>query len=124
MGPVILIVDDDPATLDGLTALVEGAGYSALSAADYAEGRRLLTQLPVDLVIADVRLGAYNGLQLIVFAQSLPTPPRAIVTSGFDDRVLAEEARALGAPFLLKPIEPAHLLALISEGVVPPASSS
>jgi DNA-binding response OmpR family regulator len=124
MRPVILIVDDDPATLAGLTALVEGAGYATLSAPDYAEGRRLLTQLPVDLVIADVRLGAYNGLQLIVFAQSLPIPPRAIVTSGFDDQVLADEARGLGAPFLLKPIDPAHLLALISENVAPPASSS
>jgi DNA-binding response OmpR family regulator len=124
MGPVILIVDDDPATLAGLAALVEGAGYSALSAADYAEGRRLLSQLPVDLVIADVRLGAYNGLQLIVFAQSLPSPPRAIVTSGFDDTVLAEEARALGAPFLLKPIDPPQLLSLISERLGRRTSSS
>jgi CheY-like chemotaxis protein len=115
MGPVILIVDDDPATLVGMVALVEGAGHSALGAADYAEGRRLLTQLPIDLVVVDVRLGAYNGLQLIVLAQSLPTPPAAIVTSGFEDHVLQEEARHLGAPFLLKPIDPALLLLEIEQ---------
>jgi DNA-binding response OmpR family regulator len=115
MGPVILIVDDDPATLAGLVALVEGAGHSTVSAADYAEGRRLLSQLPIDLVVVDVRLGAYNGLQLLVLARSLHTPPAAIVTSGFEDRVLEEEARNLGAPFLLKPIDPARLLALITE---------
>jgi DNA-binding response OmpR family regulator len=115
MGPVILIVDDDPATLAGLVALVEGAGHSALGAADFAEGRRLLAQIPVDLVIVDVRLGAYNGLQLVVLAQSQPSPPAAIVTSGFEDRVLEEEARHLNAPFLLKPIDPTQLLAQVAD---------
>jgi DNA-binding response OmpR family regulator len=115
MGPVILIVDDDPATLTGLVALIEGAGHSALGASDYAEGRRLLTQIPVDLLIVDVRLGAYNGLQLVVLAQSLPSPPAAIVTSGFEDRVLEEEARQLNAPFFLKPVDPPQLLTRISE---------
>jgi CheY-like chemotaxis protein len=115
MGPVILIVDDDPATLTGLVALVEGSGHSALGAPDYAEGRRLLAQIPVDLVIVDVRLGAYNGLQLVVLAQGLPSPPAAIVTSGFEDRVLAEEARHLNAPFLLKPVDPPQLLRLIDQ---------
>jgi hypothetical protein len=59
-------------------------------------GRRMLTQVAVDLLIVDVRLGAYNGLQLVVFSQSLPPSPPAIVTSGFEDRVLEEEARRLG----------------------------
>lgn len=124
MGPVILVVDDDPATLAGLVALLEGAGHSVVAAADYGEGRRLLSHIPIDLVIVDVRLGAYNGLQLVVFAQSLPSPPPAIVTSGFDDRVLEEEARNLGAPFLLKPIDPARFLALVSERLALRQSSS
>ncbi len=115
MRAVILIVDDDPATLAGLVALIEGAGHSALGASDYTEGRRLLAQIPVDLVIVDVRLGAYNGLQLVVFAQSVPSPPAAIVTSGFEDRVLEEEARILNSPFLLKPIDPPQLLQLIDD---------
>jgi DNA-binding response OmpR family regulator len=113
--PTILIVDDDPATLEGLTTLVEKAGYAVRSAADYAGGRRMLSQVAVDLLIVDVRLGAYNGLQLVVFSQSLPPSPPAIVTSGFEDRVLEEEARRLGAPFLLKPIDPPKLLNLIEE---------
>ena len=124
MRPVILIVDDDPATLTGLVGLLEGAGYSAVAAGDYAEGRRLLSRIPVDLVIVDVRLGAYNGLQLAVFARSLPSRPPAIVTSGFEDRVLEEEARQLDAPFLLKPIDPAGLLALIKERLAGRPSSS
>lgn len=115
MGPLVLIVDDEPATLAGLAALVEGARYSVAIAANYAEGRRLLTQLPVELVIVDVRLGEYNGLQLLVLAQDLPHPPAGIVTSGFQDRVLAQEAERLGAPYVLKPIEPARFLATVGD---------
>ena len=115
MAQVILIVDDDQATLAGLVALVEGAGHSVVSARDFAEGRRLLLQLPVDLMIVDVRLGAYNGLQLIVLSKSLASPPAAIVTSGFEDPVLEQDARQLHAPFLLKPIDPSHLLTLIHQ---------
>jgi CheY-like chemotaxis protein len=50
-----------------------------------------------------------------VLAQSLPSPPAAIVTSGFEDRVLEEEARILNAPFLLKPVDPPQLLQLIND---------
>jgi len=115
MSQVVLIVDDDPATLAGLVALVEGTGHSVAGASDFAEGRRLLTQLPVDLVIVDVRLGAYNGLQLLVLSKSLASPPAAIVTSGFEDPVLEAEARQLDAPFLLKPIDPGQFLRLVEE---------
>jgi DNA-binding response OmpR family regulator len=120
----ILIVDDDAKTLSGLAALVENAGHSPLVAPDYAEGRRLLQRVPVDLLIVDVRLGEYNGLQLVVLSRSLPSHPPAIVTSGFEDRVLEEDARQLGAPFLLKPIDPPRLLSLINDLLSTPGSSS
>lgn len=115
MAAVILVVDDDQATLEGLVALLEGAGYSTLGAPTYAEGRRVLTQVPVDLLVVDVRLGEYNGLQLVVLASSLPNAPAAIVTSGYEDRVLEEEARRLGAPFFLKPIHLPDFLGLIAK---------
>jgi len=116
---LILVVDDDPATLSGLAALLEGAGYSVSAAADFAEARRRLLSIRPALLIADVRLHDYNGLQLVVIAQSLSPAPPAIVTSGFHDPVLEREAQRLGAPLLEKPIDPAHLLALVAERVGP-----
>lgn len=113
MPHTILIVDDDRPTLAGLAGLVQSAGHTALEAASFADARCLLSHVPVDLLVVDVRLGEYNGLQLIVLARTLPSPPAAIVTSGFADRVLENEARQLGAPFLLKPIDPPRFLALI-----------
>ena len=59
-----------------------------------------------------MRLGAFNGLQLIVTGDlHIPT----IVVSGFDDAVLQADARAFGAEYLVKPVTAASLLDLIDQ---------
>ena len=57
----ILIVEDHDATRRGLRALLTNAGYTVAAAGTFAEGRRLLTEQTPDLLIADLRLGEYNG---------------------------------------------------------------
>jgi DNA-binding response OmpR family regulator len=108
----ILLVEDDDATRVGLSSLLERAGYDVVATESVQEGRSVLEGASPDLLIADVRLGAFNGLQLIAMS---PRPIPTIVTTGFPDPVLETEARQLGAKFLLKPIEPANLLTLVAE---------
>jgi DNA-binding response OmpR family regulator len=108
----ILLVEDDDATRVGLSSLLERAGYDVVATESVQEGRSALEEASPDLLIADVRLGAFNGLQLIAMS-SRPIP--TIVTTGFPDPVLETEARQFGAKFLLKPIEPANLLTLVAE---------
>ncbi len=103
----VLIVDDDEDCLSGLQQLLENAGHEVLVASTFEEGRRLLKTAAPDMLIADVRLGSFNGLQLIATNQ-LKIP--VVVISGFDDVVLQAEARAMGADYLVKPISPAALL--------------
>jgi CheY-like chemotaxis protein len=62
------------------------------------------------LLITDVRLGEYNGLQLLA---TNPNPIPAIVLTGFPDRVLEAEAQHLGAEFMLKPVNPSELMAIV-----------
>ena len=50
-------------------------------------------------MITDIRLGAYNGLHLVV-ARRTPIP--AIVITGFPDSTLEAEARRMGAEFLVE----------------------
>ena len=116
---LILVVDDDLPTLNGLAALLRSAGHTVSAAADFPEARGLLLTIQPALLIVDVRLHEYNGLQLVVMAQSLSPPPAAIVTSGFYDEVLRGEARKLGASFLEKPFEPARLFALVDTLLTP-----
>jgi DNA-binding response OmpR family regulator len=112
MPPRILIVDDNEEYLDGLHELLKLRGYEPLLARTFGEGQRALREDAPDLLIADVRLGPFNGLQLIATGQvRIPT----IVVSGFDDPVLQADAKTFGADYLVKPIETADLLALIDK---------
>jgi two-component system response regulator YesN len=60
--------------------------------------------------LTDVRLGAFNGLQLAVVARDLHPDIRIIIYSGFDDPVLRAEAERLDATYLVKPIPFSELL--------------
>ena len=110
MSPKILIVEDDLATRVGLQELLAGAGYTAIVAADFREGRRVLEQEYPDLLIVDLRLQGFNGLQLLHIN---PRPIPTIVVTGFPDDVLQADARRLGAEYLVKPFEPSRLLGLV-----------
>ena len=111
----ILIVEDHEPTRQGLHALLTNAGYDVVSASTFAEGRRSLTEQTPDLLIADLRLGEYNGLQLIAAA---PLGVPSIIVTGFPDLVLEAEALKLGAHYVTKPIVADALLRLIEEKIV------
>jgi FixJ family two-component response regulator len=112
MAPRVLIVEDNDATRTGLSELLKRAGYDTQATRSYEEGIRVMREDTPDLLIADVRLGPYNGLQLLVTSpRRVPT----IIMTGFPDSVLEADAHHLGAQFILKPVAPAALLALIEE---------
>jgi CheY-like chemotaxis protein len=112
MATRVLIVEDDDAARAGLIRLVAGRGHEVFAAATFEDGKRLLRAHHPDVLITDVRLGAFNGLQLLL---SDPQHVHAIVLTAYSDHVLENEARKLGAQFMLKPIVPERLLDLVDE---------
>jgi DNA-binding response OmpR family regulator len=108
----VLIVDDDDATLSGLAQLLTNAGYETQTASTFRDGLHLLRTAPPDLLLTDIRLGDYNGLQLVAI-NALPTP--TIMVTGFYDPVLEADAHRLGADYIVKPVVPADLLGLIAQ---------
>src|SRR5690349_3319841 len=80
----VLIVDDDEAYLEGMNELLEEARYDGSLASSYDAGKHELLEHTPDLLIIDVRLGAFNGLQQISTGK---THMPAIVVTGFDDTV-------------------------------------
>lgn len=115
----ILIVDDDEPTRVGLAMLLEDAGYETITASTVPTAIKLLSEAHPDLLLVDIRLDEYNGLHLVAVR---PEPIPAIVLTGFADPAIEADARRLGAEFLLKPISPSVLTALVrrvlSEGRV------
>jgi DNA-binding response OmpR family regulator len=108
----ILIVDDHRVTRLGLAEMLGDAGYSVVTTGSFEEAREILRDDPPDLLIADVRLGSFNGLQLVISGHNRVP---AIVITGYADPVLEAEARRGGADYLVKPFDPDRLLTIIRE---------
>jgi len=117
----VLIVDDDPGVRRTFRAIFARAGFEVETCGDFASARRALERDPPDALVVDVRLGAFNGVQLAVVARALRPDTRIVVVSGWDDAVLKREAASVGATFVLKPVAPEALLAATVPPSLPPA---
>jgi len=119
----ILIVEDDKSTLSGWVELLRGAGYGVIGVSTYEEGRQELATLP-DLLITDVRLGVYNGLQLLMRGRMVNPRLQAIVVTGYADQIVRREAVHLLAEHLEKPVDADRLLQVVANALrQPPAAA-
>src|SRR5438128_12404308 len=91
----ILLVDDDVRLLEAIEMALVARGKQVEACSTFEAGRRALRNGRFDALITDVRLGAFNGLQLAVIARDEQPHIRIIVFSGFEDPVLKTEAAAV-----------------------------
>ena len=122
--PLILLVDDDRASLDLLTAYLDGSGSRLERAGDGEEGLRLARALRPDVVVLDIRLPRVDGWE--VLAELGRDPATAgipvVIASVVDER---PQGLSLGAAeYLLKPVSRDDLLdALGRVGALPARGS-
>ena len=109
-----LVVDDDVSLLEALEEALSLRGDQVTACSSFEEARQLLRDRRFDALITDVRLGAFNGLQLAVMARDAHPDIQLIVFSGFDDPVLREDAAHLDATYLVKPVTGTQLLDLLA----------
>jgi DNA-binding response OmpR family regulator len=117
----VLMIDDDQEYLSLCTIILRDDGHDVTACSDFNEGRRLLADEHFDALIADVRLGAYNGLHLIALAA--PSMIK-IALSAFLDPVIRRDAEHAGARFLVKPPDCASVSALLSQPDQAPTAQS
>ena len=101
---VVMIVDDDSAVLRALNALVAEWGFSVVRFSNFEDARVYLSANTPDALVVDVRLGMFNGLQLVHLAKQVDPSMTVIAVSGFDDAVLRAEATSVGAVYMIKPV--------------------
>ena len=90
------------------------AGHEIVVRADFGSAKSELDRQPPDLLIAQVRLGAFNGLHLAIRAQGLGLPTQTILI-GERDAVLESEARQQHARYLTLPLDEETLAATVHE---------
>jgi DNA-binding NtrC family response regulator len=119
MASTILIVTQDNDRLAGLLWTLDAAGYRARGASTFAEAKQRLGDQSPDLLIADERLGAFNGLHVILRARTNHPEMKAIVTSHCWDEGLEIEAKRLDVECVVRPTDAAEWLTAISRTLNP-----
>ncbi len=116
-GARIAVVEDESVVLEGMRVLLEGWGAHVVAAGSGEEllDRLAAEQAPPALVIADYRLReGRSGVEAIRALRSrYGAAVPAIIVTGSTTPFNLDEAKALGAHLLLKPVMPAKLRTLI-----------
>ncbi len=114
----VLLVDDQPANLLALEAVLEGLGHSLVKASSGEEALRRLLDQDFAVVLLDVRMHGLDGFEtakLIRGRERSRHTPILFLTAHDDNRLPVEEAYALGAvDYLVKPVVPVILRAKVA----------
>ena len=116
-----LVVDTDPSSRAAMDRMLSTAGNMVTSVAEFEAAEERLVYAPPDLLITAVKLGAHNGIHLVLRAQADHPHTQAIVLHSEYDPVLEEEATSAGAAFVKLPVDEARFMALV-EGLLAESS--
>ena len=115
----VLVVDDEPDTLDLLVAVLKGCGAAVTTAASAAEAFRLLKGAKPDVLVSDIGMPDEDGYALIRKVRRLgddeggKTPAVALTAYARE----ADRRKAIRAGFqthMTKPVEPSALVEVIA----------
>jgi signal transduction histidine kinase/ActR/RegA family two-component response regulator len=113
-GLSVLVVDDEPDSVDMMSAALRACGASVVSASSARDALHMLERVDVDLLLSDIAMPGEDGCALIRTIRAMPSihlsalPAAAVTADARDD----ERTRALAAGFhmhLSKPVQPAAL---------------
>ncbi len=101
----IVIADDQELVRSGLRMILEGEPDMQVAgeAADGQQAFELVQQVPVDVLLMDVRMPGEDGISATRRILAQPAPPRVLMLTTFDlDEYVYDSLRAGASGFLLK----------------------
>lgn len=114
-GPVILIVEDDPAVLSTVQKALRSSSAVVHLFSDPAEAVEFSkTASRVDLLITDVVMPGLHGFEVADFVRTTHPRLRMIFTSGYPSDAWLPAQYPAGAVFLPKPFSPTELTAAVA----------
>jgi DNA-binding NtrC family response regulator len=116
--PVVLLVDDEPLIAETMAAILNFSGFAAMTATDGFAALEIARLIPPQLLIADVAMPGFNGLDLaIAVTRTAPDCEVILITGQANVTGLVESCNATQRDFalLMKPIHPTELLKQVYE---------
>lgn len=114
----ILIVEDDITFGMMLKTWLGKKGFEVSSVSNIARARKHIESQTVDLVLSDLRLPDYEGIDLLKWMNDRGINIPLIIMTGYADIQSAVLAMKLGArDYIAKPVNPEELLKKISEAL-------
>ena len=108
-----LVVDMTPSDIAAAAACLTIAGCRVSAVDSYQQARTALGAETPAILITDLTLGEFNGIDLVLRAKTARPDVRVVVLSRIHDPVLRREAEQLGATFVPRPVSPDELSAAI-----------
>jgi len=114
----ILVADDEEASREGLKTLLSRWGYEVEDAANGKEARKKAGIFRPDVVITDLVMPEYDGLELLKALQEEVTFATVIVLTGHGSIETAVSAMKQGAyDYLTKPVDASRLKVMIEKAL-------
>jgi DNA-binding NtrC family response regulator len=111
--PRVLVVDTDAQNVRQLVAELRRLGCDPVEATSFEEAKRIWVAERPPMMVVDVCLGQFNGLQLLLRARADRPDLKAVITCAFPDKVLESETERFGATFLVKPLTASQIASVL-----------
>jgi CheY-like chemotaxis protein len=115
--PQLLLVDDSPVERLALAHFLRGNGYRVDEAADGDAAILQLKHRQVDLMLLDLQMPETDGFEVLSYVQEHRRSLPVILLSGMPPHKIQHKMNVLRErelpPLMLKPIDPAQLLAMV-----------
>lgn len=116
----LLIVEDDPTLLAGMTELLTMKGYQVRGADSGLTALEAIEARPPELIISDVLMPGMKGTELLETVRRQPDwagIPFVFVSASTTPVVRHELAATPGVTFLLKPFDIDRLFQVVAEAL-------
>jgi len=115
---MILIIEDEEILRFTFKSFLSKAGHEVITAEDYDAALKVISEIELDLIIADIVLKGHTGLDVLKEVRTLGMRTPVIMITGKPSIETASEAVRLGAyDYLTKPVEKDGLLRVTSQAL-------
>jgi two-component system, chemotaxis family, chemotaxis protein CheY len=122
MAKTIMIVDDSASLRQVVGIALKGAGYDVIEACDGKDALAKLDGKKIHLIISDVNMPNMDGISFVKAAKQLPAykfTPVIMLTTEAGDAKKAEGQAAGAKAWVVKPFQPAQMLAAVTKLILP-----